>query len=87
MGGLFGFVGLGKVIGSQKTTPLELRSRRSALARIELCEIPVLGALDIKDWAEDVAVCRTGFPISGLKLAGVEPEGSVDDLGMFICAP
>lgn len=56
MGGLFGLVGLGSVIGSQKTTPLEALSFLSGLDRIELCETPVDGALEISDAADGVAV-------------------------------
>ncbi len=61
IGGVLGLVGLGNVIGSQKTTPRDDRSRvrRSALlfpARMELWETPVEGAFEIKEAAEEVAV-------------------------------
>jgi hypothetical protein len=60
IGGVLGLVGLGRVIGSQKTTPLDIRSfdNRSALLfpdKMELCETPVEGALEMSDAAEDVA--------------------------------
>ena len=60
IGGVFGLVGLGRVIGSQKTTPLDVRSfvKRSALLfpeKIELCETPVEGALEMSEAAEEVA--------------------------------
>ena len=90
---MLGLVGLGKVIGSQKTTPREDRSffsGFSALARIELCEIPVLGALEISDAADGVAVWKTGFPMTGLDETlpvggGTSPgfRGRVEDFDMW----
>ena len=59
MGGLLGLVGLGKVNGSQNTTPLEddLSPLLFPLPpKIELCETPVEGALSINEAAEGVAV-------------------------------
>jgi hypothetical protein len=91
MGGLLGLVGLGRVIGSQKTTPRELLSLLSGLSgrveRIEYCETPVHGALLIKADAEGVAAWKTGLLISGLPLpfpASPPPgsTGSVDDFDM-----
>lgn len=57
IGGVFGFVGEGRVIGSQKTTPFEPRfSFFSAFDKMELWEIPVEGAREMRDCAEGVAV-------------------------------
>ena len=50
IGGLLGFVGLGSVNGSQKTTPREALSSDFCLpddCRMELCETPVEGALSM----------------------------------------
>ena len=71
IGGVLGLVGLGRVMGSQKTTPRDVRSlnSRSALlfpARIELWETPVDGAFEISEAAEDVAAVRMGRLITGL---------------------
>ena len=71
MGGVLGFVGLGSVKGSQKTTPfddLSLAGLSFLLvpARMELCETPVEGAFEISEAAEEVAACRIGRLISGL---------------------
>ena len=83
IGGLFGLVGLGNVIGSQKTTPLDDRSRFSgfsALDKMELCDTPVEGAFDMRAEAEGVAVWRTGLLISGrFEVVG----SSVEDLDIW----
>ena len=95
MGGLLGLVGLGRVMGSQKTTPLEdlsFFSGFSDLAKMELCDIPVLGAREISDAAEGVAVWKTGFPMTGLEgpaaaaaaLLASGFRGRVDDLGIWV---
>ena len=61
IGGVLGLVGLGRVIGSQKTTPLDVLSfkgRSTFLlfpARMELCETPVEGAFEIREAADEVA--------------------------------
>ena len=86
-------VGLGKVKGSQKTTPLEVRlaSLVSLLASgpsapamilsplmIELCDTPVECDLEINEAASGVAVCNTGLLITGLE----GTIGKVEDLDM-----
>lgn len=93
MGGLLGLVGLGKVNGSQKTTPLEALllavpllgipsisdvDSLSLVERMELCETPVECDFEIKLAAEGVAACSTGRPMTGLE----GTKGRVDDLGM-----
>ena len=66
-----GFVGLGSVKGSQKTTPLDVLSLEGLSFlfvpdRMELCETPVEGAFEINEAAEDVAAWRIGLLIKGL---------------------
>lgn len=86
MGGLFGFVGLGRVNGSQKTTPLEALLLRagstsgfSLVDKMELCETPVEWDLEIRLAAVGVAVCKTGRLMTGLE----GTKGNVEDLGKF----
>ena len=83
-----GLVGLGKVNGSQKTTPLEARLDLAVVLsmasmafslltdRMELWLTPVECDLEISEAAVGVAVCRTGRPITGLE----GTIGKVDDL-------
>ena len=59
IGGVLGLVGLGNVIGSQKTTPrdvLSLTGRSKFFPdKIELWDTPVDGAFEMRDAAEEVA--------------------------------
>lgn len=87
IGGWFGFVGLGRVRGSQKTTPREDRSffseaGFSGFKSMELCDTPVHGALEIREAAAGVVVCRMGREICGLLVTAelVLAGGRVDDL-------
>ena len=81
-----GLVGLGKVSGSQKTTPLDdLLGLASAVvlstslptARMELCDTPVECDLEIRAEAVGVAVCKTGRPMTSFE----GTRGNVEDLG------
>lgn len=87
IGGLFGFVGLGNVSGSQKTTPLEdlfvlipllSTSDFSLLDKIEDCETPVECDFEMSEAAVGVAVCKTGRLMTGLE----GTRGRVEDLDM-----
>lgn len=69
IGGVLGFVGLGKVSGSQNATARDVRSRggRSLfwwLESMELWGTPVDGAFEIRDAAAGVAAWRIGRLIS-----------------------
>ena len=79
-------VGLGKVSGSQKTTPLDdLLGLTSAVvlstslptARMELCDTPVECDLEMRAEAVGVAVCKTGRPMTSFE----GTKGNVEDLG------
>lgn len=71
-------VGLGRVKGSQKTTPLEPRlASFSAFAKIEVWDTPVECDFEISEAAEGVAVCNTGLLMTGRE----GTLGNVDDFG------
>lgn len=85
MGGLLGLVGLGRVNGSQKTTPLDAllltvegsTSGFSFEDKMELCETPVEWDLEMRLAAVGVAVCKTGRLMTGLE----GTKGNVEDFG------
>ena len=81
-----GLVGLGKVSGSQKTTPLDdllglasaaVLSTSLPTARMELCDTPVECDLEMRAEAVGVAVCKTGRPMTSFE----GTKGNVEDLG------
>lgn len=82
-----GFVGLGRVSGSQKTTPLDdlLGLARAVVppstslptASMELCDTPVECDLEMRAEAVGVAVCKTGRPMTSFE----GTKGNVEDLG------
>ena len=84
MGGLLGLVGLGRVRGSQKTTPRDARSLVLVPDRMDDCDTPVDGALSINEAADGVAVCKMGLLICGLAWG---TRGRVDDLGSGLGPP
>ena len=72
-----GLVGLGRVKGSQKTTPLDdllalgnaqgwpsTLSFDNSFERIELWDTPVECDLEMRADAVGVAVCKTGLPMT-----------------------
>ena len=90
IGGLLGLVGLGRVKGSQKTTPLDdllalgnaqgwpsTLSFDNSFERIELCDTPVECDLEMRADAVGVAVCKTGLPMTSFE----GTKGNVEDFG------
>jgi hypothetical protein len=89
IGGLLGLVGLGRVKGSQKTTPLDdllalgnaqgpsTLSFDNSFERIELWDTPVECDLEMRADAVGVAVCKTGLPMTSFE----GTKGNVEDLG------
>ena len=85
-----GLVGLGRVKGSQKTTPLDdllalgnaqgwpsTLSFDNSFERIELCDTPVECDLEMRADAVGVAVCNTGLPMTSFE----GTKGNVEDFG------
>ena len=84
-----GLVGLGRVKGSQKTTPLwpltlgnaqgwpSTLSFDNSFERIELCDTPVECDLEMRADAVGVAVCKTGLPMTSFE----GTKGNVEDFG------
>ena len=84
-----GLVGLGRVKGSQKTTPLwpltlgnaqgwpSTLSFDNSFERIELCDTPVECDLEMRADAVGVAVCNTGLPMTSFE----GTKGNVEDFG------
>ena len=85
-----GLVGLGRVKGSQKTTPLDdllalgnaqgwpsTLSFDNSFERIELCDTPVECDLEMRADAVGVAVCKTGLPMTSFE----GTKGNVEDFG------
>ena len=83
-------VGLGRVKGSQKTTPLDdllalgnaqgwpsTLSFDNSFERIELCDTPVECDLEMRADAVGVAVCNTGLPMTSFE----GTKGNVEDFG------
>ena len=90
IGGLLGLVGLGRVKGSQKTTPLDdllalgngqgwpsTLSFDNSFERIELWDTPVECDLEMRADAVGVAVCKTGLPMTSFE----GTKGNVEDFG------
>ena len=84
-----GLVGLGRVKGSQKTTPLDdllalgnaqgpsTLSFDNSFERIELWDTPVECDLEMRADAVGVAVCKTGLPMTSFE----GTKGNVEDFG------
>ena len=85
-----GLVGLGRVRGSQKTTPLDdllalgnaqgwpsTLSFDNSFERIELWDTPVECDLEMRADAVGVAVCKTGLPMTSFE----GTKGNVEDFG------
>ena len=85
-----GLVGLGRVKGSQKTTPLDdllalgnaqgwpsTLSFDNSFERIELWDTPVECDLEMRADAVGVAVCNTGLPMTSFE----GTKGNVEDFG------
>ena len=84
-----GLVGLGRVKGSQKTTPLwpltlgnaqgwpSTLSFDNSFERIELWDTPVECDLEMRADAVGVAVCKTGLPMTSFE----GTKGNVEDFG------